>query len=93
MAPVKPAGNCPVDLSLGRHPERDIEREQNAEANRFAIALLMPQHFVNTEFDALMMRHPKMHHDDLVARMAKKFAVSEPMMTMRLVELGLMVAP
>lgn len=70
-----------------------MSREEEAEANRFAIALLMPAHFVHTEADKLLAQDPDMHHDDIVGRMARKFQVSETMMTMRMVELGRLVAP
>lgn len=71
----------------------DIERRQNAEANRFAIALLMPAELVETEFDRLNAADKNMRGTTLVKAMARKFIVSETMMTARLVELGLMMAP
>lgn len=68
------------------------QRQQEAEANYFAICLLMPRHWVHTELDKMMAGCVT---DDqvLVKQMATKFGVSETMMTMRLVELGRLTSP
>lgn len=68
------------------------QMKQEAEANYFAICLLMPRHFVHTELDKMLASGTT---DDqvLVRQMATKFGVSETMMTMRLVELGRMTSP
>lgn len=71
----------------------DRERTQEAEANYFAICLLMPRQWVHTELDKLLDLNKNMPEDEIVQRMAKRFQVSEVMMTMRLVELGRMIAP
>lgn len=66
--------------------------KQEAEANYFAICLLMPRHWVHTELDKLLASGIT---DDqvVVQQMARKFGVSETMMTMRLVELGRLTSP
>lgn len=63
------------------------EAEMDAEANYFAICLLMPRDLVNAEFDRLVSRG---HGDsEVIANtMARQFGVSNVVMTMRLLELG-----
>ena len=72
--------------------DHELERRQNAEANRFAIELLMPARLVITAFCKLVA-HPRPTEKAVVESMARLFEVSEVMMTARLVELGLMMAP
>lgn len=70
------------------------EREEDAEANVFAICLLMPETLIHSELDAMLKKlHPIADEDVIVRRMAKKFAVSEVMMVCRLVQLGRMMPP
>lgn len=63
----------------------DYEREQEAEANHFALSLLMPEELVTIElrrrpdFDLLNDRH--------TAELAKLFQVSVPIMAFRLGQL------
>jgi Zn-dependent peptidase ImmA (M78 family) len=62
------------------------EREE-IEANQFAAALLMPQVMIEGDFWPLAGRHP---HDVVVARMARRYGVSEQAMHFRLVNLALL---
>ena len=62
------------------HEERGLERE----ANRFAAALLMPEHLVREVWDGLMRKD--------VVTMARTFGVSNTAMRYRLQQLGLIAA-
>ena len=73
-------------------PKTEVEEE--AEANYFAVCLLMPATLVHKELDAMLSKmHPIADEDVIVRRMAKKFGVGETMMIARLVELGRMMPP
>lgn len=70
-----------------------LERDQDAEANYFAICLLMPRALVIDELEKLLGIDPNMEADEIVARLSRKFAVGHVAMTMRLVELGRLSTP
>ena len=70
-----------------------LDRQQDAEANYFAICLLMPRALVIAELDKLLSIDPTMDADAVVQRLAQKFAVGQVAMTMRLVELGRLSTP
>lgn len=62
------------------------EAEQEREANQFAICLLMPAHFIAHD----LFGHPPLDlcEDKRIKWLAKRYGVSEQMMTARLKELG-----
>jgi Zn-dependent peptidase ImmA (M78 family) len=64
------------------------DREE-IEANRFAAALLMPDHMVRS----WVSRESFQTAQELVERLAKSFGVSRPAMNFRLVNLGLIPTP
>lgn len=70
-----------------------LDRQQDAEANYFAICLLMPRALVIAELDKLLSIDPTMEADAVVESLAQKFAVGQVAMTMRLVELGRLSTP
>lgn len=67
------------------------EDEEDAEANYFAMCLLMPQHMVHSEVDRLVMA--KQWDESGVRSLARTFGVSEIVMTIRLTQLGRIVPP
>lgn len=70
------------------------ELEEDAEANYFAICLLMPEKLVHAELDRLLTTLPHVaDENEVVRRMAKKFDVGVVMMVCRLEQLGRMMPP
>lgn len=67
------------------------EAEEDAEANYFAMCLLMPQHMVHSEVDRLVMA--KKWDEAGVKQLARTFGVSEIVMTIRLTQLGRILPP
>ncbi len=68
--------------------QSNIEREQDKEANYFAMCLLMPAPFVHAEADRMLSMGK--WDEDGVREMAKTFQVSEALMAIRLHQLGRM---
>lgn len=64
----------------------ELEKQQEREANIFAIALLMPPEFIHRDMEG----HPPLRLDDdpRIRQMARRYNVTEQMMTTRLVNLG-----
>lgn len=69
-------------------PESPTDREET-EANRFAAALLLPEHLVRTA----IRRTPITDARDAVARIANDFDVSDSVAEGRLVQLGILTGP
>jgi len=63
-------------------------RNQEAEANAFAMELLMPSNMVKEALKRLYSRHPDIMDDQVIQVLARKFAVQEYLMTLRLHQLG-----
>jgi Zn-dependent peptidase ImmA (M78 family) len=62
------------------------DKEQEREANLFAIALLMPARFIHQDMEG---QSPlDLENDQRIKSMAKRYGVTEQMMTARLVNLG-----
>jgi Zn-dependent peptidase ImmA (M78 family) len=64
----------------------DREKEMEREANLFAIALLMPEEFIRGDMRGLPPLN--LDYDPRIKKMAKRYGVTEQMMTARLVNLG-----
>lgn len=64
-----------------------MNRQQNAEANAFAMALLIPEEWLRRDFAEKECKGPIMDH--LIAELAAKYKVSESRMALRLIDLGL----
>jgi len=63
-------------------------RNQEAEANAFAMALLMPEIMVKDALKKLYRRNPAIMDDEIIRTLAHKFEVQEYLMTLRLHQLG-----
>ena len=57
------------------------------EANTFAAALLMPEHFVREDLDGSPV---DAHDESAIRRLARRYGVSQQALTIRLMELGLL---
>lgn len=64
-----------------------MNNKQQKEANQFAMELLMPRDMVRKEIKAVLKEVKG--EQEIVKTMAKKFAVEEYLMTLRLNQLGL----
>lgn len=60
------------------------DEQQEAEANYFAMCLLMPEPFVRTEVEKMGARAFDLADDRAVAKLAEKFKVSISIMAWRL---------
>jgi len=63
---------------------------QEIAANAFAAELLMPEDILRAEIDRTVAERPNVSDTDLVAELARKFAVSRQAMTYRLVNLRIL---
>lgn len=61
-------------------------RKQDKEANLFAMALLMPEKFMRQDISSVRTEGTGM--EELVDTLARKYKVSNEVMTLRLVQLG-----
>ena len=62
------------------------DKEQEREANLFAIALLMPAKFIHEDMQGQLPLD--LENDKRIKSMAKRYGVTEQMMTSRMVNLG-----
>lgn len=65
-------------------------KKEEREANAFAAELLMPKDFVERAVDGLIDDHPTITANQLVARLASQFEVSEQAMEIRLGNLDIL---
>lgn len=65
---------------------------QEIDANGFAAAVLMPQELVRAEIKKVLSRRDFHSRDELIARMAKRFDVSNEAMGYRLINLNIITA-
>jgi len=58
-----------------------------AEANAFAMELLMPEDYVRSDLDAYLLEHPFADFNELSAFLSKRYQVSRELATLRIAEL------
>lgn len=67
---------------------RRRDENMESEANLFARCLLMPEHFVRAELKKTDGSRDLTDPNNVVGKLAKKFGVSNEVMTCRLLEIG-----
>lgn len=65
--------------------EMTREEQQEAEANAFAIELLMPREILLKDIAKMAPKGIDLESDPVIAKLAKRYQVSEQLMTVRLV--------
>lgn len=71
---------------------RDMTREEifELEANRFAMCLLIPEHFLRQDLEEMGITAIDYVQDENIAKLAKRYQVSKQLMILRFIDLGLM---
>jgi len=64
--------------------------QEDAEANYFAMCLLMPEHFVRKDIEAMLAKSPLCFDDPRIDQMAKRYKVDVKLLMLRLGQLGYM---
>lgn len=85
-SPKSSARNC---SSVAETMDDKKMRALDAEANYFAMCLLMPRELLIEHFQELCPDGLDFENDERLARLAKRFGVSEQLLLRRLHQLGL----
>lgn len=62
--------------------------KEDIEANQFAMELLMPRDWMLKDIEPILKGDGGIDDEKIIQRLAKKYKVTEPIMTLRIIQLG-----